>query len=711
MDAISKLFRPRSVAVIGASADPEKLTGRPIAYLQKHGFSGSIYPVNPRYQSVSGLTCYRDIAALPAAPDVALVLIAAERVAEAVGELADVGCGAAIVLASGFAETGVEGERRQYALKEAAGTMRLLGPNTIGLVNLTDKIMLSPSGAMELEEFPAGNIALVSQSGGILGSLLSRAAARGIGLSKLVATGNEADLNVTDVTEYLLDDDATAVVALYLESLRDPARFRGVAERARQIGKPIVVFKVGRSESGARAAASHTGALAGADRIYDAFFQQTGIIRAETFASLLDIPAQLSGRRKLRGRRVAIVTSTGGAATLVADSVGMAGFDFPPPDEPTARRLRSVDVRDATLDRNPIDVTLAGLRPEIIATVIQNLFDSATYDAVIVVVGSSALHEPHLVARPLIEAAEKTEKPLLAYVSPEAPHIIRHLNQSGVPAYAAPESCAVVLQAMLKISGSNTRTTGGVLTSPRARGEVGASSAPGEEDYRYTVPEDLSYRSGPLNEAESKRLFARYGIAAVKEYVARDPREATEAATRLGGNVALKILSRHVLHKTDMGGVAFNVNPVDVASRCAEMAAKVSEASKAELEGFLVQEMVTGGLEMILGCRRDPQFGPAILLGMGGITAELLNDTVIRLAPISPRDAITMIAELKAADLLRGFRNAPPADIPALADAIVAFSRMVMTIGERLVEAEINPLFVLARDQGVRAADGLVVLA
>ena len=299
MNAIAKLMRPRSVAVIGASADLAKTSGRPVAYLQKHGFDGQIYPVNPRYETISGLTCYPDVASLPEAPDVGIVLLGAERAHSAVRELAKRGTSAAIVLASGYSETGEEGARRQAELINAAGSMRILGPNTIGLVNLTDSITLSASGALEVGALPVGGIGVVSQSGGILGSLLSRAAARGIGLSKLVSTSNEADLDMADFVDYLVDDEATSVIALYMEGLRHPDRFRKAALRAAAAGKPIVVFKIGRSESGARSAVSHPGALAGAVRMYDALFEQLGVIRADTFSDLLDLPAALATRRTL----------------------------------------------------------------------------------------------------------------------------------------------------------------------------------------------------------------------------------------------------------------------------------------------------------------------------------------------------------------------------------------------------------------------------
>jgi acyl-CoA synthetase (NDP forming) len=329
MDVLAKLLRPRSVAVIGASADPTKTSGRPVSQLLKRNFSGAIYPVNPKVSRIAALTCYPNISSLPAVPDVAIVLLGAERAHQAVRELAAIGTGAAIVLASGYGEVGEEGARRQQQLIESAGSMRILGPNTIGLVNLTDSIVLSASGALETEHFAMGSIAIIAQSGGILGVLLSRAAARGIGLSKLVATGNEADLELADFLDHLAGDDATRVIALYIEAVRHPAKFRAAALKARGAGKPIIAFKIGRSEAGARAAVSHTGALAGSDRMYDALFKQLGIIRAQTFGDLLDIATGLATGRRLLGKRIAILTSTGGAGTLVADCLGAAGFDTP----------------------------------------------------------------------------------------------------------------------------------------------------------------------------------------------------------------------------------------------------------------------------------------------------------------------------------------------------------------------------------------------
>lgn len=693
MQALDKLLRPRSVAIIGASADTAKLSGRPLAYLEKYGFRGDIYPVNPRVDAIGGHRCYPDIAALPQAPDAAIVLLGASKVTDAVRELAAIGTGAAIVLAGGFGEAGDEGRARQDELKRAAGRMRLLGPNSIGLVNVGDRIVLSASNALVTDDIVPGSIAVVSQSGGILGSLLSRAQALGVGFSKLIATGNESDLEVSDFVDYLAGDPATKVIALYLEGLRKPKAFQAAATRARAAGKAIVAFKIGRSAAGAQSAASHTGALAGSDAVYSALFRQYGIIRAERYSDLIDIPLALSAARPLKGNRVAIITSTGGAASLLADAAGGLGFEMPPPDEATAAKLKALAIDGATLDRNPIDVTLAGVKSETFRTILDAVVASPIYDTVAVVLGSSALREPETVGRPLRECAAASGKPIIGFVSPDAPQLVRALNLAGVPTFAAPESVATALAALRRVGD----TTG---------------TAPIEE--QITVAVDGGVRAmlkpGPLNEAESKWLFAHFGIPVVREIIAESPAEATAAAQTFDGPVVMKILSREVLHKSDIGGVAVGITHADVAATCSGMARRFTEATKLKPEGFLVQQRVTGGVELILGFHHDPQLGPVILLGMGGVTAELYRDTALRLAPVSRRDAQEMIDELKSRPLLTGFRGRPPADIQALVDAIVAFSKMIGALGDDLREAEINPLFVLLEGRGVVAADGVVVV-
>lgn len=697
-DATARLLSPRSVAVIGASADPKKTSGRPVAYLRKHGYAGRILPVNPKVAQIDDLVCYPDIASLPEVPEVAVVLLGAERAHLAVKELAERGCAAAIVLASGYTETGEEGARRQQQLVEAAGSMRILGPNTIGLVNLTDGIVLSPSGALEMDHFPVGGIGVVSQSGGILGSLLSRAAARGIGLSKLIATSNEVDLELADFIEHLADDPATRVIALYVEAVRNPARFRAACLKAARAGKPVVAFKIGRSEAGAQAAVSHTGAMAGADRMYDALFRQVGVIRAQSFSDLLDIPAALATGRQLQGRRVAVLTSTGGAGTLVSDDLGVAGFETPAPDAATAQALRALQTgSEAVLDRNPIDVTLAGLRPDLLRGAIRTLLASPSYDALVIIVGSSSLAMPELLAGAIQDCLPDSDKPVMAYVSPHAPEIGALLTRRGVPAFAAAESCTAALAGMLHAAGFEAPT------------DVAAAGVPVDA---------VDLPSGSLDEAAAKAVFARFGVPCAAERVVHDAREAEAAARALGGRVVLKILSSQITHKSDVGGVAVGLDAQTVGPRLAQMAAEVEARAGVLPQRFLVQQMVSGGTELILGLHRDA-LGTAVLLGMGGVTAELFQDTTLRLLPqqdgrllpLGRADALAMAQSLKTWPLLDGFRGRPKADVAALVDAIVAFSAMAAQLGERIVEAEINPVFVLPEGQGVRAADGVLVLA
>ena len=695
-NAIQKLMEPRSIAVIGASTDPKKTAGRPIAYLQKHHFKGKIYPVNPRVEEIAGLKCYPDIGSLPETPDVAIIMVGTDKALSAVQELSLRGTPAAIVLTSGFAEHGPEGLQKQEELIAAAGAMRILGPNTIGMVNVTDDIPLSPSSALEMDEFPKGGVSVISQSGGILGSLLSRAAASGLGLSKLVSTSNEADLGMADFVDYLVEDDSTKVIVLYIESIRHPERFRAAALRARQAGKPIVVYKVGKSEAGIKAAVSHTGALAGTDKMYDALFKQTGIIRANKFSDFLDIPAALSSGRVLKGKRVAILTSTGGAGTLVADSLGEWGFETPVPDEKTAARLRALQPGDqAVLDRNPIDVTLAGLQPDLLRGAISALLDSPSYDALILILGSSSLSMPDLMAGAVRDCMQTSDKPVIAYVSPHAPIAGALMTKQGVPAFLQPESCSVALSSMLHASGLH-----------------GGIAATGSES---TIPKtlDISALHGSLNEHQAKNLFAAFGIPGVREAVVNAQHPNLDAVSDLGEKCVLKILSNAITHKTEVGGVALNVPIAEIADKLHAMAIEVKAKSGADIDQFLIQEMASGGMEFMVGMHRDP-LGTAILVGMGGVTAELFKDTNMRL--ISPGKALSsvevleMLKELKTWPLLDGYRGRSRCDVDALVNAIVQFSTMVAAMGDRLIECEINPIFVFPEGHGVKAADGIAVL-
>lgn len=662
--ALDVLWAPKSVAVVGASADPKKTGRRPVNFLLKHGFSGAIWPINPRAETIEGLPCYASVADLPGVPDVA------------------------IVLASGYSEAGEDGRARQEGLRAAAGSMRLLGPNTIGAMDLTRGIVLSASGALEGDNLTTGGISVASQSGGILGALLSRGAARGIGFCKLASTGNEADIDIADLIDAYARDAETTVIAAYIEGIRSVDKFRAAALAARDAGKPLVIYKVGRSESGARAAVSHTGAMAGEDRTYDALFRQVGAIRAETFSDLLDLPAMLVARRQMRGNRVAILTSTGGAGSLVADNCGMLGLDVPELDAKTGAVLASLLGQDAPMIGNPVDVTLAGVEPAIMTAATEALLATDGIDGVVVVVGSSALGRPDVAVGAIRAGAAKSDKPLIAYVSPHAPHIVELLNREGVPAFAAPETCATVLKAALPL--------------PPVRPALnmqGVAAVPG------ILP------TGTLNEAEARDLFANFGLTGAASHVVQTADEAIAAAQQLGGPVVLKVLSRAIAHKSDVGGVRVGLTAENVGLALTEIAQKLVAQNLPEPEGYLVQAMVRGGVEMILGFRRDPQLGPLILLGVGGVQAELSDDSTLRLLPLTEGEARGMVDELRVKRLLDGYRGAHAHDIDALVAAIEALARMGTALGDRLQEAEINPLFVLPNRQGVAAADGLIVLA
>lgn len=684
--ALDALWAPKSVAVVGASADPNKTGGRPVAYLLKHGFKGDIWPINPRAEEIAGLPCFAGVADLPFAPDVAIVLLGGERTEVAVHDLSKKGCKLAIVLASGYGEVGEEGRARQDALKAAAGEMRLLGPNTIGAMDLSRGIVLSASGALEGDNIAKGGISVASQSGGILGALLSRGAARGIGFCKLASTGNEADIDIADLIEAYVRDDETTVIAAYIEGIRSVEKFRRAATAARDAGKPVVVYKVGRSESGARAAVSHTGALAGEDRTYDALFQQLGVIRAQTFSDLLDLPAMLASRRRLSGKRIAILTSTGGAGSLVADNCGILGLDVPELDPATGQTLADLLGADAPLIGNPVDVTLAGVEPAIMTAATQALLASDGIDGVVVVVGSSALARPDVAAGAIRAGLAASDKPLIAYVSPHAPHIVDLLNREGVPAFAAPETCARVLEAALPIAPASVFLA-----------LAGA-----------TVPDGLP--TGSLNENEARGLFDAFGLIGAESHVVLTAQEAGKAAAMLGGPVVLKVLSREIAHKSDVGGVRVNLSADEVGPALTQMAEKLAAQGLPSPEGYLVQAMLEGGVEMILGLRRDPQLGPLILLGAGGVQAEISEDSTLRLLPLREGDARGMVEDLRIKMLLDGYRGAPAHDVDALVSAIEALAQMGAALGDRLEEAEINPLFVMKKGQGVAAADGLVVL-
>ncbi len=670
------LLSPRRIALIGASADSARLTARPQRYLRRHGFDGAIFPVNPRAAEVLGERAFATLDDIPGDIDFAYILLGTEQVEDQVKACARRGIPVACVLADGFAEAGEEGTARQARVLAAAkaGGVRLLGPNSMGVVNTQARMALTTNAAFEAETIPAGRVALVSQSGSMMGALLSRGAARGLGFSHLIGTGNEADLTAGEIASLLLDEPGVDVVCLFLEAIRAPDQLAAAAGKAHALGKPIVALKLGRSPFGAELAASHTGALAGTDAAADAFFRAHGILRVTMLEALLELPPLVAGRRAAKAHRaVGVMTTTGGGGALAVDALGVRGIEARRPDAAAAARLAAAGMASHA---RLLDMTLAGTRPDRVAAGLDALRAAEDTDLALAVIGSSAQFRPQDSVAGIVEAAKQPGKPLAAFLAPEATASLRLLGEAGIAAFRTPESAADAIAAFC------------AWHAPR---DVVMPAAPA-----ITVPK-------APDEADARAVFAALGL----------PSDAVVMQDRvpvgLRYPVAAKILSPDIAHKTEIGGVVLHIADADaLREAAAAMRARAAQAlPRARITGILVQPMAKGLAEVILGFRRDPEVGPVVLLGAGGVLAELSRDIALRLAPVDETIAHDMIAEVRALAPLAGWRNLPRGDLAALARAVVAVSRLAAVDVVR--EAEINPLIVHAEGQGVTVADAWIV--
>ncbi len=686
------LLSPESIALIGASADERKTTSRPQRYLRRHGFAGALYPVNPSRDQIFGEAAYGSPGELPSGIDHAHIMLPTERVIETVRACGEQGVKCASILAGGFAEAGEAGRSLQQELLGAAEKhgMRLLGPNCIGVINVTDGITISANAVLEMATLMPGRVGLVSQSGSLIGAILSRGQARGQGFSKLISVGNEADLKLGEVADLLVDDPATEIILLFLETIRDPDRIALMTGRAVAAGKPVIAYRLGRSELGAELATSHTGALAGNEAAIDAFLDDVGILRVDSFEGLLEIGALALGHkpRASSRKRVAVLTTSGGGGAMVVDRLGLYGIDVPAPPEPLRQELRQADIEIGP-DRL-IDVTLAGARPEVYGGILRALMASDHVDAVVAVVGSSAQFHPELAVRPILDLKGQP-KPLAVFLTPEADASLALLAQAGVAAFRTPESCADGVAAMLRWR-----------LSPKPQGLPAATID--------QVEQHLSEHDG--TEADALEVFRALGISIVRAQTIAGPDDRDAISSIDFFPVAAKVLSPDVAHKTEIGGVVLGIEDADGLCRAGrKILDSVAERSpEARIEGILVQAMATGVAECLVGFKRDPHVGPLAVVGIGGILAELYGDVAVRRAPVSTDIAIEMIESLQGAPLLRGFRGRPKGDIPALARAVAALSELARFTGaNQVLEAEINPLIVKLQGDGVVAADGLIV--
>jgi acyl-CoA synthetase (NDP forming) len=678
------LFAPRAIALVGASGDAGKNTARPQRFLRKHGYAGRIVPINPTRAEVLGERAWPSLADAPGEIDHAFIMTAGDSVERALEACGACGIPVATVFSDGFAETGPEGAARQARLVSLARSLgvRVLGPNSIGLIDVPGRVALTVNAVLEMDALPAGTTSVVSQSGTMLGTVLSRGAARGLGFAKLVAVGNEADLGAGEIVELLAADPDTRVILLFLETVRDAARLAVAARTACAAGKPVVAYKLGRSTLGERLAHSHTGALAGADDAMDAYLRDCGILRVEMLETLVEIAPLVAGRSPAmlgRAPRVAVVTTTGGGAASVVDRLGVLGLETVAPDDALRARLGALGVRSA--DAPIFDLTLTATSAQYQA-VCEALLDSSACDAVLAVVGSSAQFHPQLAVEPIVRTPRRV-KPLAAFLTPQAERSLALLAAQGIPAFRTPEACADALAAFF------------AWRAPRVR----------PADAPVAWPPALP-RRGRLDEADALALFGALGVSTVESAVARPP----DYGHALPYPVAAKVWSRDIAHKTDAGGVALGIDSREAFDRRVPglLAAVATARPGARIDGVLVQRMETGLAEAIVGYRDDPLVGPVVLVGAGGTLAEIYRDYAVRLAPVTEEEAAAMIAEVKGLATICGYRGLPRGDVAALARAVAALSRLALVAGRPVAEAEANPLIV--KDAGVVAVDGLVVM-
>lgn len=688
-DLVQALLNPRGVALVGASADPRKNTGRPQRFLDAHGYTGTIYPVNPGRDEVQGLRAYKTVADIDGPCDQAFIMVPADHVIAAVEQCGRVGVKVATIYSDGFAETGAAGQAKQEELLKVAAKagVRILGPNSMGVICPASHVTLSVNAVLEMENVPIGRMGLVSQSGTILGTLLSRGAARGIGFSRMLSVGNEADIGVGELVDVLVDDPETDAILLFLEALRDASVLARAARRAYDAGKPVIAYKLGRSGAGQAVALSHSGALAGEDKAIDAFFRANGIVRVETLETLFEMPPLMLGQKLPKGKRVGVMTTTGGGASTVVDRLGVAGLDVIAAPEAVHERLRDFDL---TIGRGPlIDLTMAGTREGVYGAALTALLDSGECDAVVCVVGSSAQFHPELAVAPIVEVGGKAKLPVCAFMVPQADASLRLLADAGVAAFRTPEACADAMRAFFQWRAP--------VSSAAPRDEVGAEKAPHPEEARSTVSKD---------EAESLAIFAALGVPVAPHAVIADG----DDAHTLKYPLAVKALSADLPHKTEAGAVKLGIDSSkELTAAIHGIRANVAAHKPGlNLTRFLIEEMVRGVGEVLVGFRMDPQVGPVVVLSPGGILAEVYADSAIRMAPVGLEDAHGMIDEVKGLAPLRGYRNLPKGDLDALADAIVKISSLA-TLEKPPLDAEINPMIVGAVGQGVFAVDGLVI--
>ena len=710
MPDISKMLWPKSIAVVGASSDTKGLRGRVLEIMLSHPYAGTVYPVSRSAAEVQGVKAYSSVEALPERVDLAILIIPAEFIVAELERCGRAGVPAAVILSSGFAEEpGEKGASMQAEIAAIARRydMAVSGPNTEGFANIAAGLCATFSPALDKKSgaiSPAralgtGQVSVISQSGGVGFAFFDRARPRNLQFRHIVTTGNEAALEVADVLDYLIDEGGADVFLLLLEDVKTPATFIRAAEKALRAGKPVIVGKIGQSEPGVRAVASHTAALAGSRDAYCAVFERYGLIEGRDFDEMLDFATGFlaCGDRLPAGNRVAICTSSGGAGVWMTDACAAVGLDVPVLDDET-RKAIDVHIPSYGTSQNPIDSTAQGVHQLGYAAFAQMAARSPLIDAVVVVVTArrSAFLENDLDKLKTLKAESRKPVFMWTYTLPSE-RSVEILNEAGYPLFIGAPGCARTLRAMADYR--------------RLREQISAnpSTVAAQHPARDTVRSKL-LASGPvLTEWQARPLLAAYGIGIADTgrlvHTAKEARDAVEA---LGCAVALKVQSPDIVHKTEAGAVLLNIAPgaaTDAYSRV--LANARTHAPDARIDGVLVQPMLPQGREMLLGITRDQRWGPMLMLGLGGVLVEVLNDTVLAPVPFDRAQAVALIWRLKGAAILKEHRGRPAADVEALADLMVRLSRFAADHSDIVAEIDLNPVIVHA--DGASPADVLIV--
>lgn len=700
---IEALHSARSIAIIGASSVDTKPSGRTQRYLRRYGFTGKIFPVNPNSETIQGEVAYSTFESLPEIPDIVVIVLPAAAIEKTVRECGNAGVPLAIVFASGFAEVGEEGALAQdQVLKAAQETgIRVLGPNSVGAVSFSNSVMTTFMTGVDQDRFEPKDdkIAFVSQSGAMGGFILNLAQTQGIGVGTFVSTGNEADLTLPDVMQQLVDEGDTKVLLGYVEGIRDGAAFKNALESAIDKGIPVGVLKVGRSERGAQAAASHTGALAGSDVVFDGLFQEYGAQRAESVEDLLDLARVLASPRRPQGNNVSIVTLSGGAGVLMTDIAEDLGLTIFPWDEPWQDRLHAVLPQFAAT-ANPIDVT-GGIASDlkILDDAVRIALENPDTDQVVVLLGNLEAEEDQICEHLLTRAAS-SEKPLLVTWVGGSGRPQEILSIGGVPTFSDPARA-------MRAAAASARWS---LTRQRRALERSETLLPdGIDKARAMVEQAAVDELTTLNEVLSKKIVAAVGISVVQEAQAFTPEDAATAAEAMGYPVVVKLLSDEVPHKSELGAVRTGIGDKAAAIDAATAIVDIAAAQEVTDRRLVVQQQLANDLEIIVGTSYDETFGTVVLVGIGGVAAEVMPDVQVRLAPVSESEARRMIGALRGVKLLRGVRGRRGVDEDALAATIARLSGLAAELSQSISSIDLNPLLVLEDGQPI-AVDALVVL-